>query len=84
MTDGITHPNDELVKDPGEHPTKYHARIGRIGNAYADGVEVDKFMCSDGVMRWYWTIEDVFEAEWEPIPDYLAETLLRFKRESLP
>ena len=83
MTVRITDPAKEMLIDPDEHPTRHHTRIGKVGNAYANGVEIDRFMGNDGVVRWYWTIEDVFEAEWEPIPDYLAEALLKFRRESL-
>lgn len=30
----------------------------------------------------YWAIEDVHSTEWERIPDYLYETLVRFEGEN--
>ena len=70
-----------LLKNPPDHPTTFHTHIGRIKNYYALGVEIDRLRGEDGVVRWYWALEDFADIYFEPIPDYLAEALLRFEGE---
>ena len=71
-----------LIKNPDQSPTPHHMFVGELSNYYACGVEVDQFMGDDGVERWHWALNDYCDVYWEPIPDYLAEALLRFAKES--
>ena len=52
-------------------------RIGAIGNYYGD-LRISRDPDDD---HWYWCIENYDGEDWEKIPDYLAEALLKFEEE---
>ena len=54
-------------------------RIGTICNYYGD-LRIEQ-RHEHGLKHWYWCIENYDGEDWEKIPDYLAEALLKFEEE---
>ena len=54
--------------------------IGNIGNYYG-GLSIRKTSEENGKECWWWGIEDWCGTQWDRIPDYLADALLKHQKE---
>ena len=81
---GIKRPasTNDLVCD---HWTFRSLRVGSIDTYYGNLLLSKHADNKDGIERWQWGIESYMGvSNWQPIPDYLSEALLRFRAECPP